>query len=213
MFESRIYITDLASYNEGLLIGQWVTLPIDDNDLKDKIQEILSDGHKIASKKDLCACEYHEEYFITDYENIPFDIDQYSDPYKINYKIEQLEELIDDLYLDDDIVDLLINHYKNESFDDLLDLLENENYRIYHDVNNFGDIVYQAWDEQGILNMIQQGLNDQVNEGRFYKVDSMGYVLDNITDYIDYERIGRDWEINGDYITDFKNNIAIEIFH
>ena len=43
----NVYITDLASYNNGNLVGEWVSLPLDNEDLKSKINSILELGSEI----------------------------------------------------------------------------------------------------------------------------------------------------------------------
>lgn len=51
----NIFITNLGKYNEGELVGEWVTLPISEK----KLQELF---------KRIGINEEYEEYFITDYE-------------------------------------------------------------------------------------------------------------------------------------------------
>lgn len=38
----EVYLTDLAAYNKGFLIGEWITLPCED--LEDKLKKILDQG-------------------------------------------------------------------------------------------------------------------------------------------------------------------------
>jgi len=71
----RIYLTNLTQYNAGRLIGEWVELPC--------TKERLQDG---MSKAD-------EEYFISDSEDIPFEVGEYDDPWKLNEKLELYEAL------------------------------------------------------------------------------------------------------------------------
>jgi len=77
--ETRIYITNLAKYNEGSLVGKWVDLPQEESDLEKEIKKVLGAD---------------EEYFITDYE-APFKIEEYESPYKLNEFVDQLDELED----------------------------------------------------------------------------------------------------------------------
>ena len=51
----NIYLTNLGKYNEGELIGEWVQLPISNEDLQKVFERIGIN-------------EEYEEYFITDYE-------------------------------------------------------------------------------------------------------------------------------------------------
>jgi hypothetical protein len=75
--EVRIYLTNLAKYDEGKLIGKWIDLPIDDDELQKELKAILGSD---------------EEYFITDFE-APFGIEKYESPFKLNEFVWQLEEL------------------------------------------------------------------------------------------------------------------------
>lgn len=84
----KVYITDLAAYNNGYLIGQWVTLPCDANKLNHIIDGILSEGAAA------CDSEEHEECFITDFEWDDYEfmsIGEYSSVYQLNEQLEPLE--------------------------------------------------------------------------------------------------------------------------
>lgn len=61
MKEMRVYIVNLEAYNEGKPIGDWFTLPVDYDELKERIE--LKDTY--------------EEYAIHDYE-LPFHIDEHT---------------------------------------------------------------------------------------------------------------------------------------
>ena len=51
----KIYITDLAAYNKGFLIGEWVSLPTEEKELNFKIASILKQGESV------CTIEYEYE--------------------------------------------------------------------------------------------------------------------------------------------------------
>jgi len=73
----KIYLTNLAEYNEGRLVGMWVELPLTEKELELAIQSVLGDD---------------EECFITDYE-ADFHIERYADIQKINAFAEKFESL------------------------------------------------------------------------------------------------------------------------
>lgn len=73
----RIYLTNLAKYNEGTLKGKWLDLPLDDEELSSEVRSVLG--------KD-------EEYFITDYE-APFNLDEYENINNLNDLASRLDEL------------------------------------------------------------------------------------------------------------------------
>ncbi|MDK2063335.1 antirestriction protein ArdA [Aliarcobacter butzleri] len=110
----KVYITDLAAYNQGFLIGEWISLPMNEDDLKDEIRAILTNGAAA------CGDDEHEEYFITDYEfeteTKLFDVDEYSNIDSLNSKCEELEG-----FSEDDLkrVAYLIDHVGYD-FDDAL---------------------------------------------------------------------------------------------
>lgn len=86
----QIYLTDLQAYNEGHLVGCWISLPTSSSNLAYALSEILSEGEHI------CHTENHEEYFITDYEwddTCFFEIGEYDNLGDLNTKCELLDEL------------------------------------------------------------------------------------------------------------------------
>ena len=79
----KIFLTDLEAYNSGHLRGEFLTLPMEAEELEARIKEIL---------------KYGEEYFITDYEfeDIElFKVEEYSNPYELNRKVALIEESIE----------------------------------------------------------------------------------------------------------------------
>ncbi|WP_415336231.1 antirestriction protein ArdA, partial [Clostridium perfringens] len=76
MEEMRVYIANLGKYNEGELVGDWFTPPIDWDDLKERIG---------------LNSEY-EEYAIHDWE-LPFEISEYTSIEEINRLCSMAEEL------------------------------------------------------------------------------------------------------------------------
>lgn len=74
----RIYVANLAAYNNGHLIGSWIDLPC--NDLKEQLAAIVSrfpEGDELA---------------IHDYE-APFKINEYDNIHELNELAETLEDL------------------------------------------------------------------------------------------------------------------------
>ncbi len=77
----KIFITNLGKYNEGYLVGEWIALPAD----KEAVQALFD---RIGIN------EEYEEYFITDYEtDLPIDIGEYENVFRLNELAEQLSEL------------------------------------------------------------------------------------------------------------------------
>lgn len=76
--EIKIAVTNLGLYNEGELLYKWVTLPLDDQEIKETFQEIKVDGVN------------YEEHFITDYE-APFEIAESASIKQLNEIAEVLQ--------------------------------------------------------------------------------------------------------------------------
>lgn len=56
------FLTNLGKYNEGELIGEWISFPIDEDELEAVFKRI-----GISDEPDENGC-YYEEYFFTDWE-------------------------------------------------------------------------------------------------------------------------------------------------
>lgn len=159
----KIYITDLAAYNEGTLIGEWVELPMDEDELREKVQSILKEGYKYSQEKDLCACHEHEEWFVTDYMGPGQDnlYSEYMDIYDLNEKLLLVEEI--DEY---NIFHILINYFDLE---ETIDRLEQQDFIYRYDTseeeiahefieNTIGDlppIVESNLDYEGIYHELE----------------------------------------------------------
>lgn len=79
----KVFITNLSEYNNGNLIGEWISLPCDSSFLNQQIRKVLSTDDS-------------EEIFITDWEwddITVFEIGEYDDPTKLNAKAYQLDQL------------------------------------------------------------------------------------------------------------------------
>lgn len=87
----KIYITSLDAYIQGILVGEWITLPMAEEELHNEIQEVLVRGQKICEDTDK-----HEEIFITDFECEYMDISEYDDISKLNEIAEAMEPLNED---------------------------------------------------------------------------------------------------------------------
>lgn len=54
----KVYITCLASYQKGFLIGEWIELGIDENELNQSIKRILKMGEETCNDGSI-----HEDTF------------------------------------------------------------------------------------------------------------------------------------------------------
>ncbi|EAA0094400.1 antirestriction protein ArdA [Listeria innocua] len=154
--EMQVYIANIGKYNEGELVGDWFTPPIDFDIVKEQIG--LND-------------EY-EEYAIHDYE-LPFDVGEYTTISEINRKCALIEELEGTEFYDN------ISEFMNYWFNDIEELIENKDDIIcYPDCDSMEDVARYYVEETG----------------------SLGEFPSNFQNYIDYQALGRDMELEGRFL-------------
>ena len=127
----RIYVANLAAYNSGYLVGEWIDLPLDEDELQEKIDEVLNawnDGFGPS-----------EEYAIHDYE-LPFDIEEYDSPFIINkyvYRIKKLEVRAED-------IKPIFDYFGD--IEAVLDILESGNF-IFYQCDNMAEVAEEFFEE------------------------------------------------------------------
>lgn len=175
----RVYITDLAAYNNGFLVGEWVSLPLDPAKLTYKIREILTEGQLQCND-----AQHHEEWFITDYEwtggASMFTVDEYADVFALNDLVDELSGLCEH-----ELLQVKFLHYGGYDIRYSIDNHDDVEIHDYRSSNSFKD-VYELLAE------------DLVDEGCF------GEIPANLINYLDYSAIGRD--LSFDY-TEFEDMI------
>lgn len=181
--EIKVYLANLGKYNEGELVGKWVTLPLSEEELEDVYCDIKlgyrdEDGvyhHGYTEIDNETGYEYHyEELAIHDYE-APFKIDEYDNIERLNELAERLEGLKN--YQVEDVERLL--ETGEVDFEEALDSVEGNGreYCIWDDCNDMSDVAYAYYKETGMMDSIP----------------------DHLKNYIDWEGIGRDMEIEGSF--------------
>ena len=79
---ASIYITSLAKYNAGELVGKWFGLPLTEEELKEAVADVL---------------EINEEYVITDAESeLKIDIPAVTNVFQLNDSLQLLEKFSED---------------------------------------------------------------------------------------------------------------------
>ena len=175
----KIYISNLAAYNSGRLIGEWIDLPC--SDLADAIQAVLLEGQRVCG--DVLP---HEEFFITDFEwdddgmSKAYSVSEYSDPNKLNKVAEELSKL--------------------DEFERLqVQFLLYEGYEFEYAIENYSDVtIFDYRSSTSFKDVYELLAEDLVDEGCF------GEIPANLTYYIDYSAIGRD--LSMDY-TEFQDGL------
>lgn len=136
----RIYLTNLGKYNEGMLIGEWVDLPVSEEELEKVFKRIgIND-------------EY-EEYFITDYES---DVDglkvgEYENVDDLNELAEALEDLDSE---EENVLSVMLED--GCTFEEALEKIKDRDYMVYYNCDSMEDVAYQVVEESGLLDGVPE---------------------------------------------------------
>ena len=136
----NIFLTNLGLYNEGVLAGEWVSLPVSDFDLE-------------AVKIRIGVDEYHEETFITDYETDihGVKVGEYD-------SIDDLNELAEALEDDDaaEIIGAMLE--AGYTFEEAMQKYNDGEYTFYSGCSDMAEVAEQYADETGLLESIPERL-------------------------------------------------------
>jgi len=174
-----VYLNSSFQYEAGILNGKWVSLP-DDN-----INQIIN-NLKINND---------DTVIILDHENMIFNINIYDDVLDINNNLSSIIHAIHDVV---DKVDTTeenkkemkqdIKHYLKEN-----DLLSNDLAEVLSIIYNLDIWIEKITDTNTTSLLFEIGFEDTNNN---INIDD---IPDIISNYIDYEAIGRDYIINDRY--------------
>ncbi len=169
--EIRIYVANLGAYNAGVLIGEWIELPMDGEELGKRLEAIVAavDNH---------GERYGEETAIHDYE-APWTISEYD----LLETVNGIAERIAALSAEGDLIEAVLCYYGSD-VDTALDVLENGEYTEYSSCQTMGDVAYGIAEDSGDVNTLDAS-----------QINGVGYSA-----YVDWDRVGRDMEINGTFV-------------
>lgn len=148
----NIYLTNLGKYNEGELVGEWVKLPVSDEDLQEVFKRIGIDGKE------------YEEYFITDYECDFYEIGEYENIDTLN----EIAERIDDLDEEQEQVVKVLMSECGYDLDDAINKVESGDYMFYTDCNDMTDVAYVVVEECDYLHSVPE------NIARYFDYEAFG---------------------------------------
>lgn len=125
----NIYVANLSKYNEGRLVGEWLELPMHEDNMNEILDKILGSD---------------EEYAIHDYEcEINIEIKEYTNIFTLNETAERLEDF------DIDIVNALLEIYSD--IDEVIEVIENGDFIILNNIKNEENLGYAAIEELDML--------------------------------------------------------------
>lgn len=147
----KIYLTNLGKYNEGILQGEWLELPVSQEELKEVFERIGIN-------------EEYEEYFITDYKCDFYEVGEYENLDTLNEIAERIEELDEE---ESKVVKALMSEL-GYTLDEAIEKVNNGDYRIYSECNDITDIAYEVVEECGYLNNVPE------NVARYFDYEAFG---------------------------------------
>lgn len=162
----RIYLTNLGKYNEGMLVGEWVDLPVSEEELEKVFKRIGNNDE-------------YEEYFITDYES---DIDgvkvgEYENIDDLNELAKALEDLDSE---EENVLSVMLED--GCTFEEALEKIKDRDYMVYYNCDSMEDVAYQVVEESGLLDGVPEKVARYFNyeaygrdleiEGTFYQINN-----------------------------------------
>ena len=162
------FITNLRAYNDGFIIGKWLDFPVTDAALEEakKSIRLAKDG----------------EFFFTDWDEIGPNVSKHLNEYPNLELYNKIAEMNENEY---DVIEALAS---NLELNEAIDIVKDENFRVYPGCENMAEVAMEVAKEGGYLDNIPQ----------------------EVKLHIDYEAWGEDLEINGAFYYDRKNRCYIE---
>lgn len=154
----KIFITNLNSYNNGELKGQWISLP------NDNLEKLCN---KIKVSR-------YDELFISDFEtDLNISISEFDDIFKLNEIAEEIAEL---------------NEYELLGLNAYLEMGENLEYAIEHaedivvydDCTSMEDVAYRYMEETGMINSIPEELQ------YYFDYNAFGFTMECENIFVPY---------------------------
>lgn len=168
MLELKGYITNLGKYNEGFLVGEWVTFPIDEEEQKEVFNRIGIN-------------EQYEEYFFTDWDceiEIPFG--EYTSIKTVNEYAEKLQQWNEEI---------LMAACEIWSLSEVLES-DSDGYMLFDDVNDNYDLGYYYAVEVGCIDFGKNEILERYFDFEAYGRDLSFEINGGFTKYGFIEYLG-----------------------
>lgn len=135
--EIKGFITNLGKYNEGELIGEWITFPIDEDELNDVFKRI---GLSHYDEEMEYINTGYEEYFFTDWETF------FVNDFEEFENIDEMNELAENLqYWDEDTYSAACEIWGKKD----INIDKPDNYILYPNIETEEDLGYYWIEESG----------------------------------------------------------------
>ncbi len=179
----KLYIADLGAYNAGKLVGEWIELPMEEEDLNAVLKKLSRDGQG--------------DYAIHDYE-APFSIDEHENPHKLN----ELAEKLEDTHVPSQVIFCAINTLGIAS-DDWDAAITSGADAFVLEAKDEDDLGYAYLESTGgsIADVDPEGYHfDYDSFGRDLRIDGYGYDEDSEDPEEDFTKGMSDQEVGEHYV-------------
>ena len=159
----KINVTNLKKYNEGALVGEWVSLPHEG--LEEVLEKISNSGK--------------DELFISDYETDinGLKVAEYEDILQLNEIAEEINN-----FSDDEVIALQAYLEQYNDIEQALEEVRQGNYTIYYDCDDMSDVAYQVVNDCGLFDGVPEALKgyfDYEAYGRDIDINGTFIQIDN----------------------------------
>lgn len=160
MEKMSVYLVNLARYNSDEITGAWFTLPLDPENVRERLQ--LSDRES--------------EYAVHDTDNFPFDIEEYVSLEELNRIYYQVEEL----------PDWMIGGLREAvsicgSLGEVVEAYEDGRFWFYEGVHDVTELAYYLIDECGALGEIPDALCHYIDYEAFGRDFAIEHILFDVS--------------------------------
>ena len=158
-----IYVANLGMYNEGMILGGWVSLPVAEKDLDSIFADVTDD--------------FHEEVFVPDFEcDCGLNIGEFSDIRELNEIADELEDLDADQI---QIFRAMVGNWGYEP-EDAIERVDDS--CIWQNCSTMAEVAEQCLDESGMLDELPgwaQGYIDYESYGRDMEIKGQFTLTDD----------------------------------
>ena len=177
----NVWIGNLGKYNEGELVGEWLSLPVTDKELENFLREKVrlqltqKEVDESLTKNGVC----YEEYMINDYEtDIPIKISEYSNLNMLNL-LAKASERVTNM----EAVEAYIECENTDDIEEIINIMLQEDRIPYYTYGIENDTLSKE-EKYGMQKAEMMGLTELLQKH-------------NIENYFDYEAYGNEDDLSG----------------
>ena len=177
----NVWIGNLGKYNEGELVGEWLSLPVTDKELENFLREKVGlqltqkEVDESLAKNGIC----YEEYMINDYEtDLPIKVSEYSNLNMLNL-LAKASERVTNM----EAVEAYIECENTDDIEEIINIMLQEDRIPYYTYGIENDTLSKEA-KYGMQKAEMMGLTELLQKH-------------NIENYFDYEAYGNEDDLSG----------------